>query len=207
MNLLVCFAVKEEAAPFLKGGGGDCARVVVTGMGRRNTARAFESALLKGFPDTVLTCGFAGGLNADLKGGTVVFETGDARLESALGQAGAIPGRFWCVDHVVVTSEEKRALRQTSGADSVEMESAVVQEECRKRGISCATVRVILDEAGEDLPLDFNSLMTPDAKLSPVQLVKALIKAPGRIPALMRFQRQTAAAADRLAEVLLRLKG
>jgi hypothetical protein len=86
------------------------------------------------------------------------------------------------------------------------MESAVVQEECRKRGISCATVRVILDEAAEDLPLDFNSLMTPDAKLSPVQLVKALIKAPGRIPALMRFQRQTAAAADRLAEVLLRLK-
>jgi adenosylhomocysteine nucleosidase len=205
MNLLVCFAVKEEAAPFLEGGKGDGARVLVTGMGCRNTTRAFAVALMQGIPDKVLTCGFAGGLKPGLKRGTVVCETGDAPLKSALCRAGAIPGRFLCVDRIATTSEEKRALRQSSGADAVEMESGAVQEECRKRGIPCATVRVILDEAGEDLPLDFNAFMTNEAGMSWVKLMMALVRAPGRIPALLRFHNQTRVAAGRLKEVLLRL--
>ena len=205
MTLLVCFAVKEEAAPFLKGGGGKHARALVTGMGRRNTAKAFEAALVNGLPDAVLTCGFTGGLKPELKPGTVVYETGDAGLESILRRCGAFPARFKCVDRVAITAEEKRVLRQASGADAVEMESAAVHEECRKHSIPCATVRVILDEAREDLPLDFNALMTPEAKLSPGRLMWTLMKSPGRIPLLMRFQRQTAAAAASLGEVLLRV--
>jgi len=205
MSLLVCFAVKEEAAPFLKGGGGARARVAVTGMGRRNTARAWEAALLAGVPGMVLTCGFTGGLKPELKRSTVIFETGDASLGAVLAECGALPGRFQCVDRVAATAEEKRTLRHACGADAVEMESAVVQEECRKRGIPCATVRVVLDEAGEDLPLDFNALMTPEAKISPIKLMGALIRAPGKIPELIRFQKQTVAAAGRLGEVLLRV--
>lgn len=205
MSFLVCFAVKEEAAPFLKGGGGGWARVSVTGMGRRNTAKAWEAALLGGVPKFVLTCGFTGGLKPELKRGTVIFETRDARLGAVLAQCGALPARFECVDRVAVTVEEKRALRQSCGADAVEMESAVVQEECRKRGINCATVRVVLDEASEDLPMDFNALMTPEAQMSPIKLTWALMKAPGKIPELMRFQKNTVAAAGRLGEVLVRV--
>jgi nucleoside phosphorylase len=205
MRLLVCFAVKEEAAPFLKGGGGDSARVLVTGMGRRNTAKAWEVALRGEVPKAVLTCGFTGGLKPELKRGTVVFETADPRLAAILAQCGGLPGRLECVDRVAVTAEEKRVLRQLCDADAVEMESAVVQEECRKRGIPCATVRVVLDEAGEDLPLDFNALMTRETKLSAIRLAWALMKAPGKIPELMRFQKNTVAAAERLGGVLVRV--
>lgn len=201
-RILVCFAVKEEAACFRKRGGGGGARVLITGMGRANTIRALRTAFDQESPDLVLTCGFAGGLRSGLRRGSVIFETGDRNLESSLKQGGAVAARFACVDRVAVTATEKRMLRESGGADAVEMESTAVQEECRTRQIPCATVRVILDEAEEDLPLDFNALMNSEARICPGKLIWAILRSPAKIPALMRFQKQAAEASDRLGQVL-----
>jgi hypothetical protein len=66
-------------------------------------------------------------------------------------------------------------------------------------------VRVILDTANEDLPLDFNQLMTADQKMSYGKLALALAKSPGKVGALLRLRQQTEAAAGKLAEVLGRI--
>jgi hypothetical protein len=66
-------------------------------------------------------------------------------------------------------------------------------------------VRVILDTANEDLPLDFNQLMTIRQKMSFGKLSLAVAKSPGKIVALRRLQKQAGAAARRLAEVLARI--
>jgi hypothetical protein len=152
----------------------------------------------------VLTCGFAGGLDPVLELASVVWDA-DAGFPGAawLRDSGAVPGRFHCENRVAVTAVEKKALRQRTGADVVEMESGVIRRLCRERGIPSATVRVVSDTAGEDLPLDFNSLTTPDLRLDPMKLAFALIRAPGRIPELLRFQRRVSRAANRLAEVLV----
>jgi len=54
----------------------------------------------------------------------------------------------------------------------------------------------------QDLPLDFNSLMTLEQTISFSKLALALVKSPGKIPKLMELQRHTRFAAQELAKVL-----
>jgi hypothetical protein len=108
---------------------------------------------------------------------------------------------------MAVTGAEKSALRRETGADAVEMESARVHQLCRERSVPCATVRVISDTAGEDMPLDFNTLTTPEMKMDFVKLALAIAKSPGRIGGLLRLRRQTLSAASALAGALARFVG
>jgi nucleoside phosphorylase len=209
MAILVCFAVKEESRPFERlAGARPSVRVLLTGMGRDNASKAIHMALARERPGLVLSCGLAGGLNPELATGAVLFgaEKGSG-LESALVSAGAREGRFHCADQVATTVEQKQVLWQTTGADAVEMESQAIRGICQEQGIPIATVRVILDTARENLPLDFNRLMTPERHLDWRKLTLAILNSPGKISALLRLQRQTRAAAQRLAEVLVRLPG
>ena len=206
-RVLVCFAVKEEAKAFQRLAGERAnVKIILVGIGRRNAERAIRAALAEEQPDLVLTCGFAGGLRPELTSGTVVFaadlETG---LEPALLAAGAKPARFHCAPRVMATAEEKRALRAGTRADAVEMESQSICAVCREHKIPSATVRVVLDTAQEDLPLDFNKLMTVEQKMSYGKLALALAKSPGKAAELLRLQKQTRMAAARLAEVLARV--
>ena len=203
----MCFAVKEEAEAFQPWARErEHLKVILVGMGTRNAERAIRAALTKERPRLVLTCGFAGGLRSDLARGTVVFSANpETGLEPALLAAGAKPARFHCAERVVATAEEKRALRDSTGADAVEMESQTIRAVCREQKIPGATVRVILDTAQEDLPLDFNQLMTPRQKISYGKLALALARSPGKVAALLRVQKQAQAAAGKLAEVLVRI--
>ena len=188
-KVLVCFAVKEEARPFQRlSAGRNNVRTLVVGVGKSNAERAIRAALAKERPGLVLTCGFAGGLRPELAAGTVVFAADpEAGIAEALLGAGAKRARFHCAERVAATAAEKRALRETTGADAVEMESDAVCAVCRAQGIPSATVRVILDTAEENLPLDFDRLMGPGRRLSYGKLAWALMKSPGKVGGLLKL--------------------
>ncbi len=201
---LVCFAVKEEAAPFRKlAAGRTDISVLITGMGRGNAERTVRAALEDIRPNALITAGFAGGLRPGLALGTVlVGDDSDPGLTQRLVAAGARKATIFCSERVASTAAQKHQLHQQTGADAVEMESGSICALCRSAGIPSATVRVVLDTAEEDLPLDFNSLMTPEQKLSAGKLALALAKSPGKIGGLLRLQKQSAESAQKLAAVL-----
>ena len=266
MTTLICFALKEEAAPFRKIARATAApaqagiSILLTGIGRQNaeksvrdllgsapapgaavvassTAKANDAASFATregacAPQLVLTCGFAGGLNPDLKLGDVVFEifpcssrgneaqTKIGNRKSEIGNeleppyvvcnekllaAGAKQARLFCADRVATTAAEKKKMRDETGADAVEMESAAIHAVCAEHGIACVTIRVISDTASEDLPLDFNELAKPDKSLDFGKLAWAIAKSPGKIPQLMQLQKKTKFAAERLAAVLSKI--
>jgi nucleoside phosphorylase len=209
--ILVCFAVKEEAAPFRERSGSlTGVEIMLTGMGQRNAESAIRQVLASPGqkPDLVLTCGFAGGLRPGLARGTVLFAVdGDQKLESALKVAGADPAVFSFSSRVATRREEKQTLWERTKTDAVEMESQAIGALCREAGIPCATVRVILDTAEEDLPLDFNRLMTPDQRMDFGKLALRLARSPWKMGGLMRLQKQSREAAERLADVLVKAIG
>lgn len=202
--LLVCFALPDEAAPFRRRMSGRTGvRVLVTGIGQRNAEHALRASLRSQRPAHVLTCGYAGALNPELAHGMVIFSTDPSPLlRSALLSAGAQEGIFLCAERIAGTALVKQELRHSSGADAVEMESGVIREMCRAEGIASATVRAISDTAQEDLPLDFNTLMTQDQRLDYARLAAALVRDPGKVPALLQLRKQTRHAAHALATVL-----
>jgi len=224
--MLICFALNEEAAPFrIIAAGKAGVSILITGIGRQNAEQSTREFLAAHSPELVLTCGFAGGLNPELKPGEVVFELADRRdelhesqtkkelgdligdswnssLRKKLLAAGARPAKFFCADRIATTVAEKKKLRDDTGADAVEMESEAIHAVCRARDIPCATVRVISDTAGEDLPLDFNALSKPDKSLDYGKLIWAIAKSPGKTGGLLRLQKNCGLAAERLADVL-----
>ncbi len=204
VTFLVCFAVKEEAKFFIPQlARAGSVQAWVTGMGRRNAAESIREAVAAVEPECVLTCGFAGGLDPGLSLGAVVFDHDfDSCVEPALTEIGATPARFHCSKRVAITAAEKRELRKSTGADAVEMESSVIRTLCHGWKIPSATIRVISDTAVDDLPLDFNALMTSDERIHFGRLALAIAKSPRKIPQLLAFQRQTITAAKELGRVL-----
>lgn len=172
-------------------------------MGRKNAEDGIRKALSTTRPKLVVTAGFAGGLNPKLKVGTVVFEEeSEAGLTPKLLDAQAVQVRFHCAERVAVTAAEKGALWRSTGADAVEMESEIIRTICREQQIPAATVRAISDAADEDLPLDFNTLMTSDCRINYAKLAWKIATGPQRIPKLLKFQNHTVFAAKKLAEAL-----
>jgi len=219
---IIFFAVAEEARPFLqrrlasagdstpltppvrgaKGwrvGNGD---IWVTGMGARNAGAVAEAVVQADAVDWVLTCGFAGGLDPDLTVGTIVADLDPWHPLSFGPETGVRRGVFHLASQVAVTAEAKAKLRASTGADAVDMESAVIRDLCGARGVPSGTVRVISDAAGEDLPLDFGALMTPDQQIDVSRLMGVLARSPGKIIRLIRFSRMLGKASAKLARVL-----
>lgn len=136
----------------------------VAGAGPHAATRA-ATLLLDGHrPRTIISAGFAGGLDPSLTRGSVVRPS-LAVMQGvdpiALCHASPNDGLILTIDRIVTTPSEKRMLRETTNARLVDMETAAVALVSRAAGRPCAAVRVVSDAASDELPREVTALVQP----------------------------------------------
>lgn len=148
----------------------------------------------------LVSMGFAGALAPGLSagqvliGGAVLDPTG-ARLESdadwcarALYQLRALaPEAATIVSGVGVLADPaaKTRLYQATGARAVDMESGALAAAAAEAGLPFLAIRVVLDSAARTIPDSALAAISEDGTISTFDVMRALLKAPGDLPALM----------------------
>ena len=230
MRVLVTFALEAEFAPwrkqrdFKKHTNGVAeffatrmaetdVNVLLTGVGGKSAWLEATKIVWDGDVDVCISSGLAGALRSEYQLGEVLAAkevqaigwkrvvSSDANLVRLAAEHGArIVDSFYSADRVISLASEKRDLGKV--ADAVEMESGEVLYEATVFGARGIAIRGISDAAEEDLPIDFNKVMTPTGQVSVSRILGEVMRHPMSTPALMRFGSQSRMAAEKLAGFL-----
>jgi adenosylhomocysteine nucleosidase len=230
MKVLVTFAVEAEFAPWrelrhferLARADMDCysvqigdaeVKVLLTGIGGKKCWVEATKILWDADIDVCISSGFAGALKPEHRPGEVlaaelvhatewktVVPSDSVLLELAASCGAKIVRAFYSADHVVLRAAEKRELGLK--ADAVEMESGEVLYEAAAFGAKGIAIRGISDAAEEDLPLDFNRVVTDSGDVSVKRVLGQVLRNPRAVPSLIRFGQQSRLAGGKLAEFL-----
>jgi adenosylhomocysteine nucleosidase len=230
MRILVTFAVDAEFAPwrkvrrFVKQTDGSAeyfaarigdanVNVVLTGVGGKSAWLETTRIVWDGDIDICVSSGLAGALRAEHQLGDILAAkevqaigwkrvvASDAKLIQLAQEHGArAVGSFYSADRVIGSASEKRELGRV--ADAVEMESGEVLHEASAFGAKVIAIRGISDAFDEDLPLDFNRVMTSAGEVSIPKVLGEVVRHPLSAPALVRFGKQSRMAAEKLGAFL-----
>jgi adenosylhomocysteine nucleosidase len=191
--------------------GGRLWLLVADGPGPKRAEAAARVALGLGPVSSMLSTGFCGGLDPELRVGDVfvagkVFGEGDRRWKAVevksqglAAQAGSLLSR----DRVVITSSDKASLYRSLGARAVEMEAAAVAQMAEENGVPFYCVRVVSDAASDTLPLDFNLYRAPSGRFRRGRILGAVLARPWSIRGLMRLNTDSLRAARSLGDFLV----
>jgi len=126
--------------------------VVCGGIGSEAARRAAEAAIAIYGPDKIYSAGFAGALDPGLKAGDVLWpeRVVNAKDGSSVPLGG---GKGTLVSFGSVASpEQKKKLRESYGAQLVDMEAAAVAQAAEARGAGFGVVKAVSDEADFEFP-------------------------------------------------------
>ena len=152
----------------------------VGGAGGEAATRATRLLIDGHRPQIILSSGFAGGLDPALARGTIAYpqraisRSGGppidlaavgqgARAKNAAGDASHGGLTIVSVDTVVTTVAAKRDLARATGAGLVDMETYAVAKAAEAAGLPSASIRVVSDDASQDLPREIAALVQPQS--------------------------------------------
>ena len=192
------------------------AAIVRSGAGREAAAAATEALIAGHRPKLVISAGFAGGLDDELKRHDIlmvddVVDVEGARVpldlrvdaDSLAKLSGVHVGRLLTVDSIIAAPEEKAALGKEHGAAAVDMETIAVATVCRERKAPFMAVRVIGDAVGDRLPDDVERLL--HKKTTPGRLgaaAGAIFRRPSSMADMLRLKENALVSSERLAKFL-----
>jgi len=178
-------------------------------------------------PDSIrgiVSFGVAGGLNPELRSGDIVIASeivaakgrwmAAEALSEALhglpeqgGEHRVVRGILAGVDEVVLGQQAKAALRATTSADAVDMESHIAARYAEQHGLPFAALRVISDPAHRALPELAANALKANGNIDVWKVVRGVARKPSQIRALVHSGRDFNRALRGLRSYRSRLDG
>lgn len=207
--------IRAGALPIILGNLRDREIVVVhAGVGPASARRSLWEFFDGQFHErvqTLISTGFAGGLDPQLEIGNLVIAENfsDRTLLEKSRAAGAerlFYGKLASQENAAETVEQKALLARQTGAIAVDMETKSVSEVCAQFGVPMLSVRAVSDTASQSLPVPF-SIWFDAANQRPRagSLVKYLARRPMKIGDFAGFVIGMSKARRELTRYLLRL--
>jgi adenosylhomocysteine nucleosidase len=194
---------------------GKLVAVVISGAGRIAATRASELLVAGHRPRWLISAGFAGALDPTMarnqlvlpdiiqhaEGHEIQVEPIDASLPAAFHRG----GKLLSVDQVVFSAAEKAALRASTGADLVDMESAAVALLAQERALRFLSLRVVSDDAATELPPEVARILSHSTGYQLGVAARAIWQRPSVLKDFWKLHGQAQESADRLADALRRV--
>jgi len=175
--------------------------MVCGGIGSEAARRAAEAVISLYQPHTIYSVGFAGGLDAALKVGDIVRP---ARIVDASdGSRVAVDGGQGVLISfpAVASPEQKCKLRESYGAQAVDMEAAAVAHAAEARGIKFAAIKAISDQADFELQ-PTERFVNPDGSFAEARFALFAAVRPWLWPKVSRLARNSSRASRALCGAL-----
>lgn len=192
--------------------------LAANGAGPKLASRAVEVAiravtgaeLSSSKLEAVISTGYCGALDPNLRECQLVVPTQVLDLDShdtfecSPLETGAqvVSGTLLSRDRVASYAVDKQQFQEHS-AVAIDMEAAAVAARARRAGLPFSCIKVVFDRADESLPLDINTVRTPEGRIARVKIGVHALTHPGVIPSLLHWKRRSEDAAKALGEFLV----
>jgi len=206
--------------------------IVESGIGCDRAGEATESLIQVFQPKRIISAGFAGALNTELKKNQIVIpnrlvyqisgeelDLWGRRLAGPEGSVDSqqkasetndsvidrfVTGTLLTADHVVSDPKEKQNFRKRFSASLVDMETWAVAHICLKYGIPFLPVRVIFDTAEEPISREVKNITENTQNVARMMgaLFGAISKRPSSVLELYKLKENSLVASDTLAKAI-----
>jgi adenosylhomocysteine nucleosidase len=175
--------------------------LVCGGIGAEAARRASEAAIAIFDPQSVCSAGFAGALDGKLQVGDIlrprsVIDSSDGSAVS-LGEGEGVLVSFM----EVASPAQKSKLRESYGAQAVDMEAAAVARAAESRHIPFTAIKAISDAADFDLP-PMDRFVNPDGGFSEMRFARFVAIRPWLWPKVARLAANSRQASHALCREL-----
>jgi adenosylhomocysteine nucleosidase len=206
---------QSATVPMIEGEYGGKIVVVATGGPGRAAARHATELLISGHrPRWIVSAGFAGALDPALARNDLILpdEVCDPagarhvvdRSPALLAGYPHARGRLLTLDRLVARSQEKEELRRTFEADLVDMETSAVAAVCNEKPVRFLSMRVISDDAQEDLPREVATLLSRQGSYRVGAAIRAVWQRPSSLKDFWTLYEHALEAAGSLARAVAR---
>jgi hypothetical protein len=186
-KLLILTALEMEAKALQPVAGSAEVRIIGIRAGRLAPQIARSA-------DALILAGLAGALDPKLRIGDIIYQK--------FGDWPDLPyraGLIQTVDHAIDSPEEKSELFRQTGAQAVDMESAIVQRFATEAKLPLLILRSISDTASRALPRGMLNWIDDIGRPRLAKITLAAMKQPSLMPALKRLGEDSQRALATLA--------